>query len=544
MTFYKKNLSNKWTGKKDLCLSLLSGGLIVLSMPKLELSFVAWISLVPLFVAMDGRSPLDRFWQGLLCGLVTFSGSMYWLVYAMQTYGNLPWPMALLLFFLLTASLALYVALFGWITGIVKTKLLINEWILAPLIWCALEYVRNFFLSGFPWVLIGYSQYRFLHIIQIADITGIYGVSFLVLLVNTGLFEIMKIITSPNRKKEGLLYPILVLLVVLTSALYGIWRIEQIKSLSREAQTLRVGIAQGNIAQEIKWNPEFQEKTFDIYRDLTLRIAEKRPDLVIWPETAAPFYFPSNRKYSQRLLNVVRDAGVELLFGSPAYKRKGKEIELFNRAYLISGGEIVGQYDKIHLVPFGEYVPLRRFLPFAKRMVVSVGDFSPGKETIPLWLKKEIPFGVLICFESIFPELSRGFVKRGARFIVNITNDAWYGYSSAPYQHLSMLTLRAVENRVSIARAANTGISAVIDPTGRIQARTDLFKRQILIDKISILPIKSFYTRYGDLFSYLCFGITILLLFSSLSRARFMRTLKTHIRKDSKIGRVFFKNDN
>jgi apolipoprotein N-acyltransferase len=306
--------------------------------------------------------------------------------------------------------------------------------------------------------------------------------------------------------------------VAIICGLYGIWRIDQINSLSKEASALKVGIAQGNIPQELKWNPKFQKKTLDNYLDLTKKIAKTRPDLVVWPETSAPFYFQSDRKYSPMLLDAVRDTGVELLFGSPAYKRKGKEIELFNRAYLISDGETRGYYDKVHLVPFGEYVPLRRLLPFLKRMVESVGDFSPGEDTTPILLKGKIPFGVLICFESIFPELSRSFARKGARFIVNITNDAWYGYSSAPYQHLSMLTLRAVENRVSIARSANTGISAVVDATGRIKAKTGLFKREIIIDKISILPIKSFYTRYGDLFSYLCLGMTILLLFFSLLR--------------------------
>jgi apolipoprotein N-acyltransferase len=206
---------------------------------------------------------------------------------------------------------------------------------------------------------------------------------------------------------------------------------------------------------------------------------------------------------------LAQEAGQPLLFGSPTYVRDGGQDVMYNSAFLVGPDTtVLGRYDKIHLVPFGEYIPLRRLLFFLDKLVAGIGDFRSG-EAYTVMAIPQGRFAVLICFEGIFPDLVRHFVRHGAQFLVNITNDAWFGYSPASYQHLSMVVFRAVENRLPIVRAANTGISAVIDPTGRLSQQTDLFVRTWI--KARITPAEgatTFYTRWGDLFAYGCVLVT------------------------------------
>jgi apolipoprotein N-acyltransferase len=273
----------------------------------------------------------------------------------------------------------------------------------------------------------------------------------------------------------------------------------------------QVALIQGNIRQDLKWEPRFQEETLKIYSHLTLQAKPLQPDLIIWPETAAPFFFQNAYPFQGRILELAHQMKAPLLFGAPAFDRHNSRIDHFNSAFLISPEKrILGRYDKIHLVPFGEYAPLSGVLGFTRDIIGAMGDFTSGEEVKTLSLPWA-SFGVLICYEAIFPDLTRQFVDRGATLLVNITNDAWFGKTSAPFQHLSMVTLRAVENRVPIVRAANTGITALIDSSGRVVRSTDLFTRDVLSGKIKINPSSTFYTRWGDLFSYLCVGITILI---------------------------------
>ncbi|MBP1718324.1 MAG: lnt, partial [Deltaproteobacteria bacterium] len=247
-----------------------------------------------------------------------------------------------------------------------------------------------------------------------------------------------------------------------------------------------------------------------IYTHLTLQAKPQRPQLVIWPETSAPFFFQSPSSFQTKVLDLSSQMGTPLLLGAPGFERQGAKIEYYNSAFLISPEKkIIGRYDKLHLVPFGEYAPLSGIFGFTKDIIGPMGDFAPGlgirNLTVPFG-----DFGVLICYEAIFPDLTRRFVAGGARFLVNITNDAWFGKTSAPHQHLSMVTLRAIENRVPIARAANTGFSALIDSSGEIQAASDLFTREVLSGTINLRQTPSLYTRYGDLFAYACLGVTAL----------------------------------
>jgi len=349
-----------------------------------------------------------------------------------------------------------------------------------------------------------------------ADLTGVYGLSFVILLINIAFYLVLR--QWPEKR-----FPyreVLITALILTGALiYGYIRMGTVAEQSRQQKTLKVGLAQGNINQAIKWNESVQRETLKIYERLSLKLGEEKPDLIIWPETAAPFFFQDAREYQPMILDVPVKTSAYLLFGSPSYKILNRKVHHYNSAYL-SGpdGKIVGRYDKIHLVPFGEYVPLGEVLKLGS-LGEGIGDFKSGEEVINLSLPQG-KFGVLICFEIIFPDLCRRFVKNGANFLVTITNDAWFGRTSAPYQHLAIATFRAVENRVFIARAANTGISGFIDPTGKILRKGGIFKEEAITGVIHLSDTKTFYTLYGDVFAWICSGVSMLLLGYSFLKRR------------------------
>jgi apolipoprotein N-acyltransferase len=296
--------------------------------------------------------------------------------------------------------------------------------------------------------------------------------------------------------------------LILGIYVYGKWRLTTLSVSS--SPSFNLALVQGNISQDIKWDPAFQRATLKRYVQLTRKAVKPQTELVVWPETATPFYFLADAKNSNTLVGEVQQLRVPLLFGSPAYRHEGKRLRLYNRAYLVNGlGLVTGYYDKMHLVPFGEYVPLKPVLFFVNTLVEAAGDFAAGNRAEPL----ELPparMGVLICYEAIFPSLSRSLVNDGANLLVNITNDAWFGRSSAPYQHLSMAVLRSVENRVPMARCANTGISAFIDAHGRILKTTELFEEAILSGTLQLGHVETIYSRYGDWFAWSCCMVSLL----------------------------------
>ena len=254
---------------------------------------------------------------------------------------------------------------------------------------------------------------------------------------------------------------------------------------------------------------------------MTLQTRPFRPQLVVWPETALPFFFQEGSPLAKRTIAAVKEMGCPFVFGSPAYGGTKGNISYYNRAYLLSSsGRILGTYDKIHLVPFGEYVPLKRFLPFVHRLVPAAGDFSPGVKSEPLPLSP-FPAGVLICYEAIFPELARSQVMHGAAILINLTNDAWFGPTSAPFQHLAMAVFRAVETGRPLIRAANTGFSAVVGPRGRILKQSGLFVEEVLMVEVPVHQGKTTpYTRFGDLFSRVMVGVTLLCALYCLRRSK------------------------
>jgi len=493
---------------RPLLLAIASGLLITLSFPKADLSFLAWIALIPLLVALEGQSPRNAFKLGLLCGSVAYAGLLYWVIIVMTEYGHLPLFAGIPLWLLLSGWLALFCGAAAWASALGE-RFGIKSALIFPLAWVAADYLRSFLLTGFPWTMLGHSQYRLLPLIQLSDITGVFGITALIVLANVVLYRIIRALAGaevPYPAKSAV-----ILVLALTGTLgYGFMRLN---TPPPPSPPLKVALIQGNIDQSVKWSPAFRETTLDIYTNLSRQAAARQqPDLIVWPESAAPFFFQENSPASDRIRNLARELKTHLLFGSPAMELRNNRPANLNSAFLLGpDGNELGRSDKVHLVPFGEYVPLARLLPFVTKLVHGIGDFVPGNEIRPL-NAGATPLGVLVCYEAIFPELARAYVNVGSRVLVNITNDAWFGRSSAPYQHLSISAFRAVETRTPLIRAANTGITSIIDQNGHIKGMTSLFKEAVMLGEVPPGTADSPYLSIGDLFAQACLGLTLLLL--------------------------------
>jgi apolipoprotein N-acyltransferase len=503
MTF----IPSHWKRFSNPALAVLSGLLLFLSFPKFGSGILAWVALIPLLYALRNANPREGFKTGFLAGMVAHVGTLYWISHVVVQYGYLPVYVGIAAVLLLAAYLSLYTACFAM--GVVFLRARgIALFLSAPLLWTLLEFARSYLLTGFPWENLAYSQYLYGNMIQIADITGIYGITFMIVLVNAVLTDVLH---AAQLKKKYPVAGIVTACAVLALVYgYGHFRTAEIQGLLGKAPTAEVVLVQGNIDQNIKWNSSYQLETLDIYRTLSLSSFPAEGGLIVWPETAAPFYFEQPGPLREAVIDLAKTSGRTLLLGSPRYEEGDGKIAFMNSAYLLrSDGAVAGCYDKVHLVPYGEYVPLRKLFPFIGKLVAGIGDFRPGKGFEPL-VNDGRRFGVLICYEGIFPEAARDYKRNKADLLVNITNDAWFGRTSAPYQHLSMTVFRAVETRLYLVRAANTGISAVIDPTGKILSRTGIFERTVLKGGVKFIDEKTFYAAYGDIFVYLC-GIVLIL---------------------------------
>lgn len=495
-------------------LPLLSGVLLVFSFPRFDLFPLAWIALVPLLCFLWDKNPREAFAGGFVFGIVSFFGSLSWISHSINHYGGFSLAASLAIVLLLCAYLSLYPAVFSLLFAAVIRRTKLPSVLLAPVFWVVLEYLRTYALSGFPWCSIGYSQYRFLPLIQIADITGIYGVSFLIVAFNGAATDIFLL---KKRMQSMPLFPLSYAaagfavfgVLFVFSFGYGGWRLSQ----ERPGVPVRISIVQGNIEQDRKWVPSYQQEVTDVYASMTREAALARPALIVWPETAVPFYFGHDLEHSSRLAAEQHDIGIPLLFGAVRVKEQaGRNSRLSNSAVLLDHeGKTVALYDKIHLVPFGEYVPLKRLLFFIEKLAAGSGDFIPGDRTVRMMT----PFGsfaTLICYEVAFPGMVRKFYADGGDAIVTITNDAWFGKTSGPYQHFTMTVFRAIENRKPLIRAANTGVSGFIDSNGRILEMSFLFKRQTVTASVKTDTTRTIYSAYGDLFVYVCIVAAIMVL--------------------------------
>jgi len=502
-----------------------SGLLLTAAFPKIGLDGIAWFALVPLLVILRNRTPGQGFRLGFIAGLVHYISLTCWLTDTMQTYGGLPVYAAFPLLFLLGAYLAIYPAL--WAAGVAGLTGSHQRFLIVPpVLWVGLEYLRSVLLTGFPWELLGYSQYKHLHLIQISDIFSVYGISFLIILCNTALATVMMARQKQDwagvlitKRMAAIAAGVAGLALVLTLG-YGAWRIHDTDRRSLAAPRKKVAVVQGNIEQNVKWEPEFRLTSTEKYVRLSVSTLSDEPELVVWPETAAPFYFLHDEVLTRKVMAGIRQTRAWFVIGSPFAEARGNRLSYYNSAWLVSPDmQVKGRYDKVHLVPFGEYVPLQKWLPFIEKIVQQVGDFSTGKKGDTLSMNG-LRLGVLICYEGIFPDLAGAAVRNGAGLLVNITNDAWYGLSSAPYQHFSMAVFRAVENHRALIRSANTGISGFIDPAGRIMGQTPLFEDATLTRSLPVLDIQTIYTRFGDWFAGSCTVAGFLLLLAAFGRRR------------------------
>lgn len=468
----------------------------LLHFPLAALAFplgLAWIGL-------RATSGNKAFKFGWLAGVIASTGCYYWMVIPVQTYGGLPWFIALPCPVLLAAFLSIYFGLFSLtmhhagkqITGI-------SLCILAGFTWTTMELLSSFVLSGFPWISLSSAFAPWPFAIQGASVIGAYGLSGVLATLALAI-----LLCSTYRSTRCFAIGLSVVIIA-----FGLYRTS---TFAVGTTDFMVSLVQGNVDQGKKWLPEYQAMTIRKYSDLSLEAIQKeKPDLLIWPETAMPFYLQDNTAFRKALEILARDSGTSLITGSPAYRitdMKTRAYVLYNRAWLMdTTGRTTQHYDKEHLVPFGEYMPLEEWVPFEK-LVQAAGNFLPGEDNHPL-IMDGVALGMLICYEAIFPDLAQKQVARGASVLVNISNDAWFGDTSAPRQHLDLSIMRAVEQGRWLARSTNTGISAFVDPVGRIVATTAQFKPESLSMKIAALDELTIYHRIKGWVEVFVYTMTI-----------------------------------
>jgi apolipoprotein N-acyltransferase len=485
-----------------ILLAVLSGLMLSAGFPKPAMFYVAWAALVPLLYAIRAKSGKQAFGLGFICGFVYSLTCLYWIDYAIYHFGGFSFVPAGLIFALLCVVMGLYEALFALAAQKLESYPFLYVFGL-PCVWVSLEWIRAFMISGFPWSNLGYTQTPLLPLIQVADITGVYGLSWLVVFGSTVIAGFMK-----NYCRRSGVAAMACLLCCLLA--YGFWRSGRIEDLQHRQTALNVSVVQGNISQDQKWDRSELDKTVQIYGRLCEEAvkAKPAPDIIVWPESAMPFFFGLNRQLSAKVDNIVVGMGKPVLFGSLGATSRGGKVQLLNNAYLVNAkADLLGVYAKQHLVPFGEYVPWADIFHFAQNASVGPVSFVPGKNPGPLLLGG-LPLGVLICYEDIFPDIARQTVARGAQILINITNDGWYGDTSGPYQELEISRWRAIECRVPLARAANTGISAIFDAAGRECGSLSLDKSGFLTCSVYPMSYLSFYVKYGDLFAWFCVFMT------------------------------------
>lgn len=478
-----------------------AGAVTALAHPPVSAWAVLFISLFPLcLLAVKAESTATAFRCGMAFGLPYFTGLLYWLAPTIHTFGALPWPVAAACVVVFATYLSFFPAGFAAIVYKFRNHRA-SLILIIPCAWTGLEWLRGWLFTGFPWGLLGHGLVENHLLIQVADLGGAYLLSFGIALANAAftLFFITK-------KK----WPVAVSLVfwLLVSG-YGHFRIQTIENQMAASFQPDVAILQGNLSPVQKWDPAFQITTIGYYE----RLIEQAPgaDLYVWPETATPFYLFAEPVPSRLVAKIIRQSHAPHLIGSPAFQKNRESAPLFfNTSYLTRpDGTPAARYDKRHLVPFGEYIPLMKWLPFLGKIITPAGFFTAGTRP-PVLFGPDIAVAPLICFESVFPLLAGNAVQAGANLLAVQTNDAWFGNTAGPYQHFAFSVFRAVECRRTVVRSANTGISAVILPTGAVAAKTDLGTRTSLHHPAPLLTEKTLYVRSRDSFASLCLIVVVL----------------------------------
>lgn len=537
----------------SLVAGLATGLALIFVFPCFDRAEIAWVALIPLTIVALRNGPVVSAVCGFAGGAVFFIGSLYWLMHV-----------TVVGWIVLGLFLALYFAFWSWFVSALNARLgtavIVTNFkrnlllaVVAACGWVGVEIVRSHLFTGFPWNLLGVSQYKNLPLIQFASITGVYGVSWLICFVNvclalTALRLKSEFYMSRDRSYKPHFELTLALIVVVVVMLLGFRKVSSLTAEVKNWSMLDVTLVQPNIPQEEKWDEKSTQMIYERFENLTTGAIHTKPDLIVWPETATPEPLEYDAKAMNIITNAVKRSGAYLLTGSIAVTRNlprnqsdptSTDRVWYNSAYVISPeGLLQGPYNKQHLVPFGEFIPFEKSLPFMKYTTPIPGSFGKGREHTLFEVRDAVNMqqpsrlGVAICFEDVFPDVFRRFVLKGGQVMANITNDAWYKESAGAYQHMANSVFRAVENRVSFVRCANTGYSCFIEPTGRIKAHIDggekerIFVQGFRTERVAIRPAseaRTFYTKRGDVFAWTSFGITMIAMLASIKKLRALR---------------------
>jgi apolipoprotein N-acyltransferase len=515
--------------KSAWLLILLSTALQILIFPLPNLYMLCWIAVTPLLIALLRTrqpqtlqlragikllpaSPLQGFLMGYVCGILWYAGTCYWIYSVMHQYGGVGVPAGIGILILSCLYLAIYHGLFGLLISVLvgSGPLNLRALLLSPVIWVAVELARTR-VTGFPWGLLGTTQVDNIPLARIASVTGVYGLSFEIMLVNAAFAAVY--LVQRDKRKKLLLATVIATLVLQNGRL--------IPAPTIPADHIAV-LVQANvpILEGSDWTKQYFDTTLRELAQISFGPdSGPHPDLIVWPESPAPFY-ASDPLFRDAVSNVARQSNTWLLAGNIGTRNAGttsdQTTEIYNSVSLVSpNGQWVARYDKTHLVPFGEYVPFKQIFSFAGGLTKEVGDFSRGTSRAPLDAGAA-RLGTFICYESIFPDEIRQFANNGAQVLVNISNDGWYGDSGAYAQHLKQSRMRAVENNRWLLLDTNTGVTATIDPYGRIVASAPRKTRTMLRAPYALTSATTFYTRHGDWFAYLCAIISVVALLKQL----------------------------
>ena len=476
-----------------ILLAVFSGILTALAFPKFSLSFLCWISLTPLFFALYKKTAKQSFFLGFLGGIAFNAILIYWIPAVPSHYGQLSIGVSLMIYAVFVFFLALFWALFAWSFSQIQRTFPKLVFLLAPFIWIGFEYILTHFLTGFPWGLLGYSQTNNLWFLQSATLAGVYGLSFMIV-----LFQSLFVYSMIHKRRTPFFLGVFLIVLMHIAG----WMI--MKNNPSMKDSFQVSVIQGNVSSDIDWNQTTDIQIRDIFTqhlDLSSQAVEQGSNLIIWPEFSVPLCFSCAYniypEFKSELSRFSRESGATLLLGTNETAISQQLPHYYNTALCLHPDLSISQYYKIHLVPFGEYTPYKKIFFFIERMTHAIGELSPG-ESYVLHEFEGKKFGTPICYEIIFPALVRKFVKKGADFLVTITNDGWYGTSSAPFQHFAIAVVRAVENRRYLLRSATTGVSGIIDPYGRILSRSELMTQTYLTEKIAPVHTLTPYTHFGD----------------------------------------------
>ena len=511
--------------RSALIAGALSGALYGLSLPKADVGPLAWFCLVPMLASLvrpglDGKpiwSRREALWCGLSSGIIAGGFRVYWIAETLGLYGGLGIIEAVSTTCLLILYIALYPMLFVGIChrAICHTRgnrAFILPWLVAAT-WSLFDWVQTWMISGFPWALLGTSQYDQPWVASLAALLGTNGITFFIVAVNTAIAQVV-LGQQRNQRRSGALCLLVSMLLIVS------WSAYHRQALTVDQPTgdaLRIGIVQGNVGQDIKWNSGWKQATMQHYVSLTQKLKEDTGDLdlILWPETALPFRFDddAHSTYRTAIAELAQELTTPLLIGSLGTSRADGQPGLYNRSFLFDEqGQLVATGDKVHLVPFGEYLPLAWLFGYMRQLTAQSGAFDPGQEHSVLPLASQ-RLGLFVCYESIFPTITRELVQKGAGVLINTTNDAWFGTTAAPYQHFAMVVMRAIETGRPVVRAANTGISGAIDADGRNLRATTLGSTDALV--VQVKPRQSItpYARFGDIIFLLSAAIWVGFLF-------------------------------